>query len=231
MKKVLVISTTLDEQETIEDIALHHSPGSMSVETSASFGQDITFWSTQAPDVLVINLPEDDLLQGYYFTKLRKDVLKTQPVLFLCSTISASLMKMSTNFSKVRMLKTPVDGYALYRTLIDLTAEFKDGQRQVHPRYLTDQVVEVRSDYHEGKAAGVMKNLSMGGVYFEIEEKGFEIKPGDMVRLSVFVGRPQKLYVFDAKIVWMNTKDPSRVGYGCAFVDKNEVYNQLLKFV
>lgn len=213
----------------IEEVAQHHNPGGFSIETTASFAQDPDYWKTMPPDILVINLPDDDLLQGYYFTKIRKDLQKTQSMIFLCSNISAPLMQMSTMFSKVRMIKTPVGSFSLYRALVDLVQEYQPGQRQIHPRYLTDHPIEIQSDHFVGKMKAKMKNLSLGGAYFESAEKSFEMNTGDYIKLAIFIGQPQKQYVFDVKIVWRKPQQTGDTGYGVSFVDKEEVYNQLLK--
>lgn len=231
MKKVLIISPQFDEQTELQKISDMHRPGAFKFETTASFGQDAVFWGSQAPDVLIIQLPEDDMLQGYYFTKLRKDVSKNQAIIFLCAVVSSPLMQLSMYFSKVRMLKSPVDGMAVYRSVVDLTQEYEDGKKQIHPRYQTEQNVEVRSDMHEGRVHGVMKNLSVTGAYFEIKEEMFPIKAGDFIRLSVFVGNPTKLYVFDVRVVWSAQKTPALKGFGCTFVDKDAVYNNLLRHI
>ena len=229
MKRILIISSEMRQQELLQGVANGHRPGDFGFETTASFGQESNFWQIQAPDVLIMELPEDDLLQGYYFTKLRKDVRKDQPIIFICSAISAPLMQLSMHFTKVRMMKNPVDGTSLYRSVIDLTQEFEEGKKQISPRYMTDQAVEVRSDSHEGHMKAIMKNLSVTGAYFETLEDGFQIRSGDFVRLSVFVGVPVKLYVFDVRVVWAAEKGAAKKGYGCVFVDKDEVYNNLLK--
>lgn len=231
MKKVLIISSRMQEQDLLQNVALAHRPGAFSFETTASFGQDVTYWTAQAPDVLILCLPDDDLMQGYFFTKLRKDVLKNQPIIFVSEKISAPMMQLSLHFSKVRMLKAPVEGNVLYRNVMDLTQEYEEGRKQVHPRYLTDQAVEVRSDMYEGAMKAVMKNLSVSGAYFETLEEGFKIAAGDFVRLSVQIGTPLKLYVFDVKVVWAAEKHRQIRGYGCAFVDRDEVYNNLLKHI
>ena len=88
MKRVLIISTSLEEQNKIQEVAQYHNPGALQVETTGSFGQDITFWTTKAHDVLILHIPEDDLLQGYFFTKLRKDVPANQAIIFICTVIS-----------------------------------------------------------------------------------------------------------------------------------------------
>jgi hypothetical protein len=231
LKRILIISTSYDEQSKIEEVAQYHNPGGLVLETTASFAQDITFWTTQSPDVLVLHLPDDDLVQGFFFTKLRKDVPPSQPIIFLCSQISAPVMQLSQQYSKVRMLKTPVDGFALYRAINDLMKKFKEGQRQVHPRYLTDQPIEVSSDQKTGKLQGFMKNLSLSGAYFESEGVDLVLESGDLVKLSILIGEPAKQYVFDVRIVWARPQASGATGYGVTFVDKEEVYNNLLKNV
>jgi hypothetical protein len=229
VKKVLIISSQMHEQELLQGVANGHRPGDFSFETTGSFGQDVTYWTSQAPDVLILSLPDDDLLQGYYFTKLRKDIRRDQAIIFICSQISSPLMQMSLHFTKVRMMKNPIEASALYRSVIDLTQDYEEGRKQISPRYLTEQAVEVRSDSHEGRMKAVMKNLSVTGAYFETLESAFNIRSGDFVRLSVFVGEPVKLYVFDVRVVWAAEKESGTTGYGCVFVDKDEVYNNLLK--
>lgn len=228
MKRVLIISTSLEEQSKIEEVAQYHNPGGLTIETTASFAQDITYWTTQAPDVLILNIPDDSLLQGYFFTKLRKDVPTRQSIIFLCSSISQSVMQLSLHFSKVRMLKLPVDGFSLYRAMNDLLQEYQKGQNQIHPRYLTDQEIEIHSDYNDSKMMGTMKNLSLSGAYFEALE-GTLLSQGDFIKISILTGEPPKQYIFDVRVVWSKKQESGAVGYGVTFVDKEEVYNHLLK--
>jgi hypothetical protein len=229
LKSVLIISTTRDEQTKLEEVARFHDSQQISIETTGSFGQDITFWTSQAPDVLILSLPEDDFLQGYFFTKLRKDVPSTQPLICLCSVISAPLMQLSLQFSKIRMLKAPVEGFTLYRAVIDLLQDYKGNKRQVHPRYLTEQPIEIRSDFNPGVLRGNMKNLSMSGAYFESSDLAWELKAGDFVKITVLPSAQSKQYTFDVKIVWCKDQDAGNRGFGVTFVNKEDVYNHLLK--
>lgn len=229
MKSVLIVSTSFTEQKMIEEVAQMHSPGSLQIETTASFGQDVTFWSMQAPDVLILSLPDDDLLQGYFLIKLRKDVPKTQPIIVLCPTISQSLMQLSMQFSKLRLFKTPVDGYILMRSVTDLTKKYKEGETQAHPRYLTEQPVEVLSDVVDGRLPAVMKNLSLSGAYVESNSRGLLVNEGDLVKISIYVGDQGRQYIFDVRVVWARPQKNGMTGYGITFVNKDEVYNSLLK--
>lgn len=234
MQKILIVSTSFSEQEQLEAIAQHHNPGGWTIQTTASFAQESSWWATNGPDLLIVELPADDLLQGYYFTKIRKDLPKSQKIIFLSPAISASLIQLSTEYSRVRLIKTPIDGYSFYKAVEDILKDWEPGKRQVHPRYLTDVNVEIRSDFKDGVNQGIMKNLSKSGAYFEVIKPEFPLEAGEFIHLAI----PQsngKQYLFDAKVVWAKklesggSQSASAFGYGVAFIDKEDVYMNLLK--
>ncbi len=229
MKRVLIISTSMEEQRKFEEVVSLHNPSGFSIETTASFGQDSTFWTSQSPDILILNVPEDETLQEYFYIKLRRDVPGKQALIILCNSISTALTQLSVHFRKMRMLKTPVDGFSIFRAVNELLTEYREGQRQIHPRYLTEQAIQIQSDLHKGQVNGVMKNLSLSGAYFESSETTFEIKVGDFVKLSAMIGEPAKQYLFDVKVVWSKVQASGATGYGVTFVNKEDVYNNLLK--
>lgn len=230
MKKVLIISTSYDEQKMLEEVIRHQGVVEFQVETTASFGQDASWWVINPPDVLVIQLPEDSLIQEYYFSKLRKDVPKTQPVVFINKSISGSLMQVSTEFARVRMLKSPLEPFFLYRAVSELIRDYNENEQQSHPRYLTEQEVELSSDYSHDKTKATMRNLSLGGAYLEMGLGGLPLNPGDLAKISVILGKPPKQYVFDVKVVWSKVlEDQKNRGVGMTFVDRQEVYDSLLK--
>jgi hypothetical protein len=220
----------MEEQEGIEELARLERPGYLKIETTASFGQPGPYWATQSPDVLILKLPDDDLLQAYFFEKLRKDISPKQSLIVLCTTISAALMQLSTAYSKIRMIKTPVSGERLLQTIFEITQDYQEGKSQMHPRYLTDQSVELHSDFFEGKISAQMKNMSRSGAYFEIQHLDFELKPGDFLKLSIVSASASKEYVFDIRIVWKKLLDPGAQGFGVTFVDEEQVYNHLLRY-
>lgn len=229
MKRVLIISTSLEEQSKIEEVAKFHNPGGLTIETTGSFAQDITYWTTQAPDVLILQIPDDDLLQGYFFTKLRKDVHAKQALILLCSAISQKLMQLSMHFSKVRMLKAPVDGFSLYRAVMDLSQDFQVTEgKAIHPRYLTDLPIEIVLEKTNSKRQAMMKNLSLSGAYFESSDPLVNLVPGDFCQLNIQIAS-KKQYTIDVKVVWSKPQKSGAQGYGVTFVNKEEVYNNLLK--
>lgn len=236
MKKVLIISTSRTEQQLIEE-AIRTTPssippgyGELVFDTTASFGQDASWWAQSGPECLFIAFPPDDLMQGYFLTKLKAEVPRSLPLVILCPVISASMMSLSQIFNKVRMLKSPADGYSMVKILVEITTNWGAGQQQIHPRYMTDQQVLVKSDMSDLNLTGKMKNMSLSGAYFETSEKNLQIKSGDILKMSIQSGNPPREYVFDARVVWHRPLDgDSGNGYGVTFVNKEEVYNQLLK--
>ncbi len=214
----------------VEEVASQHNPGRFQIESTASFAQGPEFWKLKA-DVLIINLPEDPLLQGYFFQKLKADVPRTQPLILLCSAISSPLMQLSQQFSRVRMLKTPVVGFNLYKCAIDLLQDYEPGQTQIHPRYATHQVVELKSPNSATPMKAVMKNLSITGAYLESNDRSFEIKTGDMLKIEVLLGDSKKEYSFDVKVVWLKAMEDDTRSFGVTFVESDDIYNSLLKFI
>lgn len=219
----------------LQEVHSHHNTGQFTFETTASFGQPAHYWFQSAPQVLVLNLPEDPSLQAYYFEKLRSDMPVSMRIIFLCSAMTQGLMEASTLFERVRLIKTPVTGFFLYRAVIDITTDYPPNQQQVHPRYLTDQNVLVRSNDGSGASLEAqMKNLSIGGAYFEIFESSPTFEIEESIKMTVELSGIRS-YQFDARVIWRKSEvavdGKNKVGYGCAFANKEEVYDSLLSQV
>lgn len=233
MGKVLIVSTSLQEQEMLQDVYSHHNTGQFTFETTASFGQPAHYWFQSAPQVLILNMPEDPSLQAYYFEKLRSDMPVSMRIIFLCAAMTQGLMEASTLFERVRLIKTPVTGFFLYRAMIDITTDYPPNQQQVNPRYLTDLPVLLRSEREKGAPSieAQMKNLSIGGAYFEVEETSPTFNVEEGIKMTVELAGIRS-YQFDARIVWRKTETAAdgrnKMGYGCAFLNKEDVYDSLL---
>lgn len=231
MGKVLIVSTSFDEQKKLEEVYHHHNTGQFTFETTASFGQDASWWALQPPTALILVLPDDEQLLNYYYEKLKNDVPRQTRLLFLAPAITPGLMQISSLFEKIRIIKTPVVPFFLYRSLVDLTTEYPEGHQQVHPRYLTDQDVEIFSDLKVKRATGHMRNLSIGGMYFELQELIPSFQIGDLIRISVDL-KGIRSYQYDAKIVWSKPlQSQGATGYGCTFLNREQVFDTLLSQV
>jgi hypothetical protein len=228
LKRILIISTSLDEQKMLEEVLNNQPTLKWSIETTGTFGQNAQWWDLNAPSLLIIRLPTDEFLQNFFFAKLRTDVSKKIPLLFICESITSVLMQLTTEYAKVRILKSPMDAFELFRTASDLLAEYEPGRQQASPRYMTNQKITVTSDFRPGKFEGVMRNLSISGAFFEADKNPMGVKNGDLVKIQIVVPGIKE-YIFDAKIVWLQEISGKPVGFGCTFVDKEEVYEKLLK--
>lgn len=215
----------------VEEVARNHEQGSaFQFESTASFGQSPEFWEQTKIDLLVLRLPEDDLLQAAFFSRLRKDVPRHLPILVLSPAISQSLLQLSSVFTKVRMLKLPLNGFTLYRAILDITAVWEPGKQQVHPRYTTDQSVLIGLKGSGAKVPGVLRNLSVGGAFFESADQTLGLKPTDEIKIEINIpGHEALKYEFDARIVWMKDGPDGMTGYGCTFSDLDGVYQSLMK--
>ncbi|MFN7728780.1 MAG: PilZ domain-containing protein [Bdellovibrio sp.] len=231
MKKVLFITPSSQEQEMVEEVARNHEQGlDFEFQSTASFGQTAGWWSQLRIDLLIISLPEDALLQAAFFSKLRKDVPHSLPLILISPDISQTVLQLTSIFSKVRILKPPLDGFMLYRSILDITTTWEAGKQQIHPRYLTEQPILISLKNGGAPVAGYMKNMSVGGAFFESEDKTLQLKPTDEIKIEIrlMAAEPVK-FEFNARIVWVKDIDQKKSGYGCTFLDVDEVYERLMK--
>jgi hypothetical protein len=230
LKRVLIVSTSFDEQNMLESVMKFHDPGSFAVDTTASFGQEESFWLEEAPDLLVVKLPDEELMEQYFHAKLQKDVPKSQPILFLSRNISSSLMQLSLTFQKIRLLKIPTDAMTLFKTIQDALRPFQKGKQQAHPRFMTDHNTELEIRPSGDKIAATMKNLSLSGAYFEADLPENSLKKSDILKVKIEIGDPKKFYFFDAKIIWIKLqRSPNTFGFGVNFIDTDESIDSILK--
>lgn len=220
----------MQEQEWIQEAAQIHERGAeFEFETSASFGQAHEWFDQAGLSLIVLRLPEDEPLQTFFFMKLKKDVPKTMPLLLLSATITQPLLQLTHHFSKLRMLKLPVNPAFLYRAVLDITTEWEPGKQQVHPRYATEYEVEVRLPGDGARAPAMMKNMSLGGAFFELPDAGgLDLKPTDVVEISIRIPGADE-YVFEARVVWLKPVAEGVTGYGCTFTDMDETLQSLLR--
>lgn len=227
--RVVLVDTSFEHQEGLEEVHRAHDTGEFTFETTSSFATDAADWADV--DALILNVPDDGMIQAAFLDKLRAQVTLKTRVMILAPQMNPSLIQISHHFPKVRLMKKPVTGYALYRALVDITTDYPAGQQQVHPRFLTDLTVEVVSDLKSIKRTARVKNLSISGAYFEAPEANAAFAKGDLVRLAIAPapGGGSKTYQFDARVVWTRPLEKGAgTGYGCAFLNKEQVYDELL---
>ena len=233
MKRVLIISISLAEQRELEGAAQLFASAEFTFNTTSSFGQEAAWWLSAGPEALVLALPPDEELQTYYLAKMQEDVPRTLPIVLLSPIITSGLMGLSQTFECLRIVKMPAPGTTIFKMLVELTTDFGPNKRQHHPRYLTDQLILISDEVRGLSFQATMKNLSVSGAYFEAgpgaQPDGANLKEQDIIKLNIEIGSPTRGYAFDGRVVWTKPLANGNSGYGIAFIDKEEVYNNLLK--
>lgn len=219
----------------LQEVYQNYGSGDLKFETTASFGQDLMWWTQHQLQALMIVLPDDELRE-HYFTKLKTEIPRSMRILFLCPTIGAGLMQVSRLFDRVRILKTPVHAFFLFRNLMDLIAEYPPDKSQRSPRYITDQTVFIAHEKNQRRLKAHMRNLSMSGMYFEIQEVVASLQNGDLITAEIDI-QGVRTHHFHAKIVWCKrvteagrpeSDEHDRFGYGCTFLNREQVFDTLL---
>lgn len=230
MNRVLFVSPTTDEQASVEDVARHHEKGKdLEFQATSSFGQNDNFWSEAQIDLIVVSLPEDKFLQSAFLLKIRNQYPQNKSLILISHEITEGQLNLSSIFRRLRLLKAPVDGFSLYRAILDLLTPWQEGKQQSHPRYLTDQKVLI-SRIDDGRTvAGQLKNLSVGGAFFELSDLNLGLKVEDQIQIEIQASERTQVQ-FQAKIVWSREMKKGHQGYGCLFLLEDEIRNQLKRF-
>ena len=89
-------------------------------------------------------------------------------------------------------------------------------QQRIHRRFVTDEIAEV--DVAGERARTVVRNLSRGGAYFEVEEGPLPLC-GAEVTLRISLRDVRRTYVMPAKVVWVSLSGTDgRPGVGIEFM-------------
>lgn len=220
MAQVLFISPTTQEQEKIEElIQAHQKQDELKLSTTASFGQSPDFWLQSKIDVVVISLPDDDLIQVAFLAKIKSDLPKDRPIILITPQITESLLSLGESFDRLRVLQSPVEAFNLYRTILDLITPRLAEHKQAHPRYETNQEIILQSTFVgiQVDILGSLKNLSMGGAYVETlsNQSRQELLVGQEVNLVIDLPGYSRSE-FLGKVVWRKPIEGGE-GYGICF--------------
>lgn len=231
MKKVLIVSTSLDEQKSLEEVGAIRSIERLQITTTASFGQESGWWKLNVFDCVLIHLPPEEYLELAFLKKLKRDIPKQIPVIFLVELVSGELLSQSKERDKIRILKKPLAADFIYRTILELTTDFGPGKQQLHPRFPTNQQIEMNCEYKKIAIEGVMKNVSLGGAYVESSQRKARLVAGDLLKLKIR-SSAGKSYELDAKLIW-KSELPSMngLGYGLSFVTMDGAFDRFMNGV
>jgi hypothetical protein len=223
---VLIISTDLQDQTELLSIAQNHQEGGgFEFETTVSFGQEPSWWQDAKIGLLILDLPEENDLNEAFLRKLKNEVPRELPLIVVSSVVSDTLLELSQIFKKMRILKKPFQAALVYRAVLDTTAEWAPGRRQTQPRHSNYQTVLVSHKGAGQRGEALLRNLSVGGAYFEMEKNDLFLKPTDEITIEIELSGVSK-YVFQARIIWSRPLSEGGVGYGCTFLDMDEAFQK-----
>lgn len=228
MKKIIIVATSFDEHEILSGVAQHHKPGYFQFEVTASFGQSPEWWSEKNPDLLILSLPDEEPYLTFFVNKLKNETDKKLKMIWIVKDVSSELMKLSTTFEKVRILKRPFEDFGFYRAMVDLTTDYEEGKQQIHPRYSTEQDVKVLKKSANEVHVMKMRNLSRGGTYLESLATTPAYNLGDILEIDIFLEGLQREYKFEGEVVWK--QEPTgikKLGLGIRFVQTSILGNIL----
>ena len=124
-------------------------------------------------------------------------------------------------------MKTPLDLEGLSKTLQELLVTYP--ARQAATRYPTAQAAVVRSELRPGEMQAMIRNLSSTGAYLEVEENSLGLELHEVFAVQIELGEG-KSYSFDCKVMWTKKTQAGLIGFGVAFINKEELLGSVIKF-
>lgn len=97
-----------------------------------------------------------------------------------------------------------------------------DNTKEIATRYLTHEMAVLEVYGRIGKVSCKMSNLSISGAFFEILNSSFIPKRGDLIRISINLGKVKKRYNLEAEVVWSRG-----LGLGVNFINREQLLQQL----
>ncbi len=99
--------------------------------------------------------------------------------------------------------------------------------QRIFRRFYTNQTAQFEKSGSGEMIDGQIFNLSRGGAYVEL--KSGDVKPGEMVKVSVKLDEVAKSYNVDAQVVWYSPKTSNGMAAaGVRFMKSGDVYRNLL---
>lgn len=213
----------LEEAASKEPAGLKYS-----FSSTASFGQESAWWADNQPDLLVICLPEHPSDQQLFIDRMLAVLPKDIRLMLVTAEITPALLKLSSHFSDLRMLKGPVQGNAFFKAIDDFVTFANPEAKQKHQRHAVNIQSRIEVAGTGDVFNAVAKNISIGGAYVETESQS-KVDPDDKISLTFFLGEMSKEYQLDARIIWVRPLSAGRgMALGVSFIAKQDLYDTLL---
>lgn len=95
---------------------------------------------------------------------------------------------------------------------------------EVAQRFRTKEKASVEVYGRNGQAIVSVRNLSSSGACLEYQQDDFEIRQGDLIRMTVILKSLNRRHHVNAEVVW---RDGNRTGV--SFIPSNQVLDRLLE--
>ena len=98
----------------------------------------------------------------------------------------------------------------------------QNNQTQVAKRFVTKELAHIEVYGKAGKVLTKMGNLSATGAFFEILSPNYNLKMGDLARVTVNLRSLNRVHVVDCEVVWAKG-----LSVGVQFLKREELQDKL----
>ncbi|MEO0335306.1 MAG: PilZ domain-containing protein [Pseudomonadota bacterium] len=225
MQKVLVQGKNLSEVRDIKSYLEAKLP--YEIGLSMSDKDTLNIVQSRPLNLIITCLDEFNLDSAQLLKDIRAEGFQ-QGLLVVSSQIDPILMQACMKVDRVHFAEKPLELKNLKGLVVKLIKTRQLPQQQFK-RFRTNQKLAVES-YSTGEVVeSSMFNLSVGGAYFESQNK-CHASVGDLIKMSVSLKDVHTSHMMNARVIWTTRKGHYSGGYGVGvkFVKNEDVYRQLL---
>lgn len=95
-------------------------------------------------------------------------------------------------------------------------------QNSLARRFVTQELAHIEVYGKPGRVLTKMGNLSTSGAFFDILSPNYDIKKGDIVRITVNLRTLNRVRVVDCEVIWAKG-----LGVGVQFLKRDELKDKL----
>jgi Tfp pilus assembly protein PilZ len=225
VQKVLVQGTNLREVRDIKNYLEAKLP--YEIGLSLSDEDTVNIIQSRPLNLIITCVDQFDRDSAQILKEIRSEGFQ-QGLLVVSSKIEPVAMQTSMKVDRAHFAEKPLELKDLNGLVVKLI-KAKHLPQQQFKRFRTNQRLNVES-YSTGEVLeSSMFNLSVGGAYFESQNK-CSASVGDLLKMSVNLKDVHTNHLMNARVIWTTSKGHYSGGYGVGvkFVKNEEVYRQLL---
>ncbi len=223
--KILLVGTSAEGSEEIKNLLSLNNQYTVTLVTSINGAVAKLARDTYG---LVIFDHEILTMDKFLVAKKIRGLGYSLPILLLAKGVVNQVRDNIKTVAKSVILEKPLEHKHFYGVTSKLLAG-REVPHQTHKRFYTNQVTVVEQMGKNMKFEGAMLNLSKGGAYLELADKGAASLSG-IIKMKVSLNEMDKHYEVNARVVW-NSKGSiwgKGSGVGVEFIQAKDVYRNLL---